>query len=271
MNPADVLLLSGGGLVAGILAGVLGVGGGVVLVPLLVTLGHPPVQCVATSSLAMAMAAAAGTLRNWRTGQLDLQRVALLGMPALVTAQLGVVAAEGAAPALLLGAFSLLCAVNLVLIGRQHRPAARREDSTAVPLSGPPASTGAPPGPARALARSGTGALAGFVAGLLGVGGGALIVPMQVILLADDMKTAVRTSLAVVALSAACSSAGHAVQGNLLPLHGLCLGTGALVGARLGVQFLPALPDIVVTRAFRGFVGLAGLYSLLQAWSAAGW
>lgn len=77
-----------GGLVAGVLAGFLGIGGGTVLVPLLVALGLAPVQAVATSSLAIVITAGSGSLQNWRMGYLDPRRVLFLGLPALATAQL---------------------------------------------------------------------------------------------------------------------------------------------------------------------------------------
>lgn len=44
------LILSGGGLFSGILAGLLGIGGGTILVPLLVAIGYVPVKAAATSS-----------------------------------------------------------------------------------------------------------------------------------------------------------------------------------------------------------------------------
>ncbi|NEO66155.1 MAG: sulfite exporter TauE/SafE family protein, partial [Moorea sp. SIO4G2] len=47
MTPTHLLIFAGSGLLAGILAGFLGIGGGVVLVPLLVALGYQPVQAAA--------------------------------------------------------------------------------------------------------------------------------------------------------------------------------------------------------------------------------
>ena len=45
------------GFCSGILASFLGIGGGIVLVPLLVALGYAPIQAVATSTLAIAITA----------------------------------------------------------------------------------------------------------------------------------------------------------------------------------------------------------------------
>lgn len=62
------LILATGGLFSGILAGLLGIGGGTVLVPLLVTLGYAPIQAVATSSLAILVTSISGSIQNWRMG-----------------------------------------------------------------------------------------------------------------------------------------------------------------------------------------------------------
>ncbi len=53
MDIYGVAILAVLGLFSGLLAGVMGLGGGVVLVPLIQALGYSPVQAVATSSLAI--------------------------------------------------------------------------------------------------------------------------------------------------------------------------------------------------------------------------
>ncbi len=72
------LILSGGGLFSGILAGLLGIGGGTILVPLLVAIGYVPVKAVATSSLAILITSISGSVQNWRMGYFDWKRVIFL-------------------------------------------------------------------------------------------------------------------------------------------------------------------------------------------------
>lgn len=84
------LLLALIGLVCGVLSGFLGIGGGTVLVPLLVTLGYTPVHVTATSSLVVAITAISGSVQNWRMGYFSVRRVLFLGLTALISAQLGV-------------------------------------------------------------------------------------------------------------------------------------------------------------------------------------
>ena len=79
------IYLIAGGLVAGTLAGLLGIGGGVVMVPLLVALGYQPVVAVGTSTVAIFITAVAGTLQNARMGYGQLPKILRLGLPAAVT------------------------------------------------------------------------------------------------------------------------------------------------------------------------------------------
>ncbi len=51
MNLLHLLLLSSGGFVSGMIAGILGIGGATLLVPLIITLGYLAIEAIATSSL----------------------------------------------------------------------------------------------------------------------------------------------------------------------------------------------------------------------------
>ena len=82
-----ILLLTSLGIVAGLLSGLLGIGGGLILVPLLIALGHSPLLAVSTSSAAIVLTAASGTLENWRQGRLTGRSVLGLALPSLVTVQ----------------------------------------------------------------------------------------------------------------------------------------------------------------------------------------
>lgn len=83
------------------------------------------------------------------------------------------------------------------------------------------------------------GATSGFVSGILGVGGGVILVPILTGLLRFPIKTALGTSLAVVAAQAIPGTITHAVLGNIdwTIAGGLVLGVipGARIGSRLAV------------------------------------
>ncbi len=247
------LLLISGGLVSGILAGLLGIGGGVILVPFLVTLGDTAVQAVATSSLAIIITSVSGSVQNWRMGYLDFKRVIYLGLPSLVTAQIGVYLASRIEAYLLLAMFGMLLLINIYLVDLRKR-LTTKEGARKTPQFNP------------VISRLVTGGAAGILAGLFGVGGGVIMVPLQMLLLGEQIKVAIQTSLGVIVLTAIAACVGHALEGNVLFLKGIVLGVGGLIGVQISTRALPKLPDQAVSLIFRSFLGILSIYMFWQAW-----
>ena len=97
------------GLAAGLLAGMLGVGGGVLFVPALVlVVGLSQVDAEATSLLAMIPVALVGAWRQERYGNLRLREGLLLGAAAVPGALIGVVAVNATPERAVEIAFALL-------------------------------------------------------------------------------------------------------------------------------------------------------------------
>ena len=116
------------------------------------------------------------------------------------------------------------------------------------------------------VARIVTGGAAGVLAGLFGVGGGVIMVPLQIILLGETIKSAIQTSLGVIVITAISACLGHAWNGNVLFVEGLLLGTGGLIGVQISTRFLPKLPNAVVSFAFRTLLTVLAIYTFWQAW-----
>ncbi|MBD2104028.1 sulfite exporter TauE/SafE family protein [Leptolyngbya sp. FACHB-261] len=255
------LLLPVGGVLSGVLAGLFGIGGAILMIPLLITMGAEPVQATATSSLAIVIVALSGTWQNWKMGLLKLRKVLYLGSSALVTAQLGVYLANRFPPHILLICYGILLSSSFYLIGlkkrlvRQGDPVLSKDKSNS--------------GRARVLAAIvTTGGTAGLLAGLLGVSGGVVLVPMQILLLGEPIKVAIQTSLGVTAIAASSACIGHALGGNVLWADGLILGVGGMLGAHFGIRWLPRLSDAVVTFSFRTLLALMSTYIFWRAWLA---
>lgn len=242
-----------GGLISGLLAGLLGIGGGTVLVPILVTLNYTPVQAVATSSLAIVLTSISGSIQNWRMGYLDFRRVLPIGIPALITAQLGVFLANQFQPDLLLMAFGLLLIVNIFLVRLRKSLEQQEPTKNTVKIS-------------PILSRFGTGISAGLLAGLFGIGGGVIMVPLQMLLLGEKIKVAIQTSLGVIVITAIAATMGHALKGNVLFGVGLILGIGGLIGAQISTRYLPKLPEKIVSLSFNLLLTVLSVYSFWQAW-----
>jgi uncharacterized protein len=255
MNWVDLLLFIALGFVSGLLSGVLGIGGGTVLVPMIKALGYTPVQAVATSILAIIMTALSGSIQNWRMGNLSFKKVILLGLPSLFTAQIGVILANIFPPYLLLGTFACFLIANIFL-SNLKKTLAQKSDNLETPNFNP------------VLARLITGSLSGLLAGLFGIGGGVILVPLQMLLLGEKIKTAIQTSLGVIFITSISACIGHAYRGNILFLPGILLGFGGLIGAQISTRFLPRLSDRVVNLSFNILLAILSVYIFYQAYIA---
>jgi uncharacterized membrane protein YfcA len=110
------------GLLAGVLAGMFGVGGGILFVPALLALGLDSHVAIGTSLLAIIPAVVAGTWQNARAGTVRWRAAGVVGIAAVVSSQLGVLVAESL-PAHVL---QKLFAVLLVGVAAQVALRARR-------------------------------------------------------------------------------------------------------------------------------------------------
>jgi uncharacterized protein len=124
------------GLAAGIVAGLLGVGGGVLFVPgLVILLGLDQHQAEATSLLAIVPVAIVGTYTQDRYGNVRRDDALLLGLLSLAGATAGVVLANALSGAVLRDAFALLMMIVAAQLvrralsqGRVENPGADRLD-----------------------------------------------------------------------------------------------------------------------------------------------
>ena len=190
-------------------------------------------------------------------GYLDLRRVILLGSPALITAQFGVYIANLLPDYVLLATLGILLVINVFLGNLRQRLATR-------PTSTPTKNTKI----SSIIARLGTGGIAGFLAGLFGIGGGVVIVPLQIFFLEETIKIAIQTSLGVIVITAISATIGHTLQGNVLFSIGLILGAGGLVGSRISTSLLPKLPNRAIRFCFRALLAALAICTFWQAWQS---
>ena len=102
------------------------------------------------------------------------------------------------------------------------------------------------------------GAVAGFLSGLFGVGGGVLVVP-ALLLMGVDQRRAAGSSVAAILPTAVVGAVSYGLAGQVDWVAGILLAVGAVVGAQLGSMLLVRLPREVL---FWGFVGLLVLVAV---------
>jgi uncharacterized membrane protein YfcA len=91
----EIVIALGLGFVAGVLAGLFGVGGGILFVPtLIIVFGLGQVEAQATSLLAILPTVVAGTWRQHRYGNVRWRTAAVIGTTAIVGVELGVLVAK---------------------------------------------------------------------------------------------------------------------------------------------------------------------------------
>ncbi|ERT06832.1 sulfite exporter TauE/SafE family protein [Lyngbya aestuarii BL J] len=295
MTISELLTLAGSGILAGILAGFLGIGGGTVLVPMMLALGYEPINAVATSTLSIMITSISGSIQNWRMGYLSLNRVIGIGFPALVTAQIGAYLANLFSDKILLTSFGLLLLLNIYLVEVRKKVTKQKkkqeENQNSSEFSSPPQNStslklipeilfpitphplslvfeyqqNSKPIQSQQIARIITGSLAGLLAGIFGIGGGVIMVPLQIILLNETIKTAIQTSLGVIVITAFSACLGHAIQGNVIWVTGTILGLGGLLGAQFSTRFLPKLSEKTVSFAFKSLLFILSIYIFWKA------
>jgi uncharacterized membrane protein YfcA len=218
MTLAEVAIGVAIGLASGILAGSFGVGGGILMTPgIQVLLGAPPIVALATPLPVIFPTALAGALAYRRRGELDTRAAAWLVGPGLVCAALGAWLTEYVNTTLLLLVTALILGSQALAILRDTRGSGRRE-----------------PREARGPRHRGRGAVAGFLSGLLGIGGGLVMVPLLAGWLGMPLKRALGTSLLAIVALVVPGTVVHAAIGHIDVGIGLALTVGAVPGARLG-------------------------------------
>ena len=118
------------GLSAGVLAGLFGIGGGILFVPMLVGLGLGQVEAQATSLLAILPTVVAGAWNQRRYGNLRIRPAVILGTVSIVGVEIGAQIATSLPESLLRRLFALLLfAVAAQLAWRAYRGRPRYPES----------------------------------------------------------------------------------------------------------------------------------------------
>jgi uncharacterized membrane protein YfcA len=264
------------GVGVGLLSGMLGIGGGTIFVPLLnLVFGVPIVSASATSLFCIAPASLSGAFRHFRLKTVRLKAGLTMGCAGALTSTLGALASAHI-PDLVIAL--LACAVILYSATQMVLHALRSSKSERLNRLRREPKDGEPPSKAAGQARRGEaafsdaklipalaiGLVAGFLAGIVGVGGGFVIVPFSLSWLGYSMKTAAGTSLAAVGVIALPAIAAHAMLGQIWWLHGAALALGAAVGAQFGAIAASKVPDGALRAVFGALLAFAGTMLLVN-------
>jgi len=232
------------GLLAGLLSGLLGIGGGLVFSPLLLLIGLSPHAALATSTVAIVPTTFGGTWAHVRNRTLPRKGGLAIAVGAAtgggLFSQLGLGLQGWLLLALQAGMYGLL---SVVIRSRGSLPAALEPRERPRDLVG----------------LASVGAVAGLASGMLGVGGGLVMVPLMVRLLAVPVHLAIRFSTLAVLTASTMASLAFVQDGRALLPVGLVLGGMAALGAQWSAKRLNKVPEerlVWLLRALTLFLAL---------------
>jgi uncharacterized protein len=263
------------GLVAGTLGGLIGIGGGVIVVPALTLIFHKDAQlAVAASLFQMIFIATSSAYGHWRNGYIlkgVVERLVPIAVCAAVAGALFGSRIPGSSIMKIFAVFLLYTSIDTGyrLVGKLLRKQAARE---AVKEFTPKNSWTIPT----------VSVAMGFSCGVLGIGGGAIAVPMLNKFLDLPMKNAIANSSAAIFFLSIVATATklaytifgtvmiHSAEGGMRVLHwydilivGGLLAPTSFVGGRIGAH----LTKIAPTRVIQGIFILVMLYSAYDMWT----
>jgi uncharacterized membrane protein YfcA len=247
----DALLIALGFLGA-TLAGLVGLGGAVVMIPLLLyippLLGQPRLDIHTAAGITMVQVAAAGVaglLGHLHHRPIRGRLVAILGGSAALGSLSGAVASRWAGSDVLAGVFASLALAASVSMFLPQSWSATAAGDRAYDFSTPVAAA--------------AGLTVGAMGGMVGAGGGILLVPFMIYALRVPLRDAISASLGIVLLSGLAGLLGKAVTGQVDWLMALALVAGALPGARLGASLSRRTPAGVLSKILGALIGIAAL------------
>jgi len=239
---SDFLFMAMGGMLAGFVGSVLGLGGGVLIIPMLTLIFGIPMREAIGASLVCVIATSCGAASLYvRKHLADIR----LGMTLELATTLGAIAGGVVAGLLKSQILFLLFSALLAYTGWTmfRRKEATREVER-------PNGECLPYRVARLPLGMGASFLAGNVSGLLGVGGGIIKVPVMYLLMRVPLKIATATSNFMIGVTATAGAFVYFSRGEVHPLVAGSTMLGVFLGATIGSHLLPRIETEYLKKAF---------------------
>ena len=264
--PTDLLLLLSG-LLAGTFGALLGLGGGILIVPIL-TLGFgvPLTAAVGTSLICVIATSTGAAAINVRAGRADVRLGTTLGAGTVVGALTGGLVAGLLPDRALAGLFAALLAYTGFSMTRRLRTSEQvADDELAMDPGAIDGSEAAPYRTHRLWTATGGAFLAGNVSGLLGVGGGIVTVPLMRLVMGAPMRVAVATSNFMMGITAAAGAYAYLFRGDIDPRLAAPVVLGVAAGAAIGAALSPRIHSSWLTGMFVVVVAYVAVRMALKA------
>ncbi|MGG1311668.1 sulfite exporter TauE/SafE family protein [Cohnella laeviribosi] len=258
------------GVVSAVFGSIVGLGGGIVIVPSLVLLAPAILDeavstqtAVGTSLAVLVFTAMSATWTYKKQGKVDFKTGWLLFATSGPAAMAGAAAANLVPKGPFQLSFGLFMLVMFALMVARERMKPLRFDWPVKRMFRDRNGTEYRYGFSVPLALA-IGAGVGVSSGLFGIGGGSLFVPLMVLLFGFPPHVATATSMFVILLSSVTGSVVHAWNGNIDGMLFAALAPGAIVGGRLGAAIAARLTGRQLMWLLRATLLAVAVYLILK-------
>ena len=223
------------GFAAGILGSMIGLGGGIVMVPVLTFLGFSPTAAASNSLFAALSNAVASTISYSRQKRVEFSLGLKLGLLTIPGTILGAVISTDVTPTIFKILFGLVLIASAVYIFLRKKFETKEKTISKQMM----------------VFAVGASFFAGIVSAFFGIGGGIIFVPLMVVGMGMAMKKAAPTSQLILLFSSLSGVIVHSILGHpdFTQAGFLAIGSlvGGLVGARLSLDVKERYLQILVS------------------------
>jgi uncharacterized membrane protein YfcA len=256
----QILIVLALGLTVGVLVGLLGIGGGIVLVPAMVyLLGYDQHLAQGTSLFILLPPIGLGALREyWKNGDVDLRSGILCAIGFFLGGYAGGLIAVPLPSRDLQGIFGFFLILSAILLWRKSRTAAK-QNSAATPEN--------PKSNSRMVGTTAVAVACGVAAGMVGIGGGVLLVPLLGLFFGFSQHRAQGTSLiALIPPTGLLAFLAYAKAGYVSWETGLLLIPGVFLGGILGGHVARRLNARRMRQVFAALMLVLGAWQVFSVW-----
>ena len=242
------------GATIGILSGFFGIGGGIILTPLLLILGYEASTAIVLSLLLTLGSTVTGTLSHLRLKTFRFRDAGIIGLSgiigsALITPVVFWLERHAGADVVLSSLYIVLLigfSIQFLRPRSKERPSFPVHHASVVKLAV-------------------IGLAAGILSSLMGVSGGFLLTPLLLAWVRFPLKQAIGTSIASATLIVLGGVTSYVASGTSAPLSlGIALIVGAFIGSPLGASLLHRFNELFVQKTLGIFYGVVALSVIVK-------
>lgn len=276
MSMTAIFVLIFLGLFSSIIGSIVGIGGGIIIVPALIYLGMEiglidgitPQKAIGTSTVILISTGLSASLGYIKNKQADLKNAVIFMVGIIPGALVGAHLSQY----LTIHRFNLyfgifLIIMSIVLMVRDKiKPIKffqnKKYEKSYTDIKGDTYHYSIAPIPAVLLTF-----LVGCLTGLFGIGGGALMTPLMIIIFRFPPHIAVGTSMIMIFVSSVSGATSHIIQGNIIWSYAIILIIASFIGAKIGVQINKRMKSATVVLMLRIILMLLGIYLIIKSFT----